>query len=121
MKTYGGSGGNAPSILNLSTTWSWVVIFTPWPIYSQEKSPPPPRFHWIGFWVGPRAGLEAVAKKIPWHCRESYPGRPTYSLVCILGYSGSRNIVSLTKNVCLTWPLPPSQNCGTFHWVTLNI
>jgi len=37
-----------------------------------------------GVWFGPRAGLEAVAKrKIPCPCRESNPGRPAGSLVTI--------------------------------------
>jgi hypothetical protein len=38
--------------------------------------------HWIGGWVVPRAGLDAVAKrKYACHCRESNPGRPVRSLV----------------------------------------
>jgi hypothetical protein len=32
--------------------------------------------HWIGGWVGPRAGLDAVAnRKIPSPCQESNPDR----------------------------------------------
>jgi hypothetical protein len=47
MELYGGSGGIALCILNLSTSWEWVVSFTPWPFNCQE------------------AGLDAVADKIP--------------------------------------------------------
>jgi hypothetical protein len=36
MKTYEGSEGIAPTILDLSTRWRWVVRFTTHP---QEKSP----------------------------------------------------------------------------------
>jgi len=51
IKTYWGSGGTVPSILNLSTRLSLVVIFTP-----REKT------RRIGGWVNPTAGLDAVAK-----------------------------------------------------------
>jgi hypothetical protein len=52
---------NGSTILDLSTRWRWVVCFTlrllnPWEI--------DPGTHWIGGWVGPRAGLNAVEKKI---------------------------------------------------------
>jgi hypothetical protein len=39
MKTYCGSGGIGPRILNLGTRWKWVVSFTPRPLYPQRKSP----------------------------------------------------------------------------------
>jgi hypothetical protein len=32
--------------------------------------------HWIGGWVGPRVGLDAVKKIKNLHCRESNTGRP---------------------------------------------
>jgi hypothetical protein len=36
--------------------------------------------HWIGSWVGPRGGLNAVEKlKIFCPCQESNPGRPARS------------------------------------------
>jgi hypothetical protein len=61
-----------------------VVSFTPRPLYPQGKSP------WFTSdrrLVGPRAGLNAVAKrKIPNPFRESNPSRPARSLVCILTY-----------------------------------
>jgi hypothetical protein len=47
MKTYWGSGGIAPRILDLSH-------FIP-----RERAP---GTHWIGGWVDPRAVLDAVAK-----------------------------------------------------------
>jgi hypothetical protein len=41
-----------------------------------------PGTHWIGGWVGPRAGLEAVEKRKNLSpCRESNPGRPANNLV----------------------------------------
>jgi hypothetical protein len=33
-----------------------------------------PCTHWIGGWVDPRTGLDAVEKNVP--CRKSNPGRP---------------------------------------------
>jgi hypothetical protein len=41
--------------------------------------------HWLGGWVGPRAGLDEVAKK--WStcpCTESKPGHPVSRLATIL-------------------------------------
>jgi hypothetical protein len=44
-----------------------------------------PGTHWIGGWMGPRVGLNAVAKrKIPSPCLESNPDRPARGLVTIL-------------------------------------
>jgi hypothetical protein len=57
-------GGIAPRILDLGNWGMWVVSFTP-----RERAP---GTHWIGSWVGPRAGLDAMEKrKIPSHRRES--------------------------------------------------
>jgi len=51
VKAYWGSVGIAPHILNLTARWWWSAsctgCFTPW----------------IGGWVGPRANLDAVAKR----------------------------------------------------------
>jgi hypothetical protein len=38
MKSYWGSGGTDPRILDLSTRWRWVVSFTPRPLYYQDKN-----------------------------------------------------------------------------------
>ena len=37
------SRGTAPLILNLSTRWTWVVNFTPWPFHPRERKPIPTR------------------------------------------------------------------------------
>jgi len=39
MKTYWGSGGIAPHILDLGISWKWVVSFTPWPLLLPGKDP----------------------------------------------------------------------------------
>jgi len=39
MEKYWGDGGIAQYILNLSTRRRWVAIFTPWSLYSWNKSP----------------------------------------------------------------------------------
>jgi hypothetical protein len=38
-------------ILDLGTSWTWVVSFTPRPLYPQGESP---CTHWIGGWVAPK-------------------------------------------------------------------
>jgi hypothetical protein len=59
-------------ILDLGTKWEWVVRVTPRPRF-------PPGTHWIGGWVGLRAGLDTEARgKILCLCRGSNPG----SLFC---------------------------------------
>jgi hypothetical protein len=39
MKTYCGSRGIAPLILDLGSRWRWVVSFMHWPPYPQGKNP----------------------------------------------------------------------------------
>jgi hypothetical protein len=67
MKTYWGCGGIATPIPDLGTrSASRRDRFIP-----RERSP---GAHWIGGWVGPRAGLDAVVKrKIPSPYRDSTP------------------------------------------------
>jgi hypothetical protein len=48
------------TILDLGTRWRWVVSYTPRPLYPEEILP---GTHWIGGWVGPRAGLDVVEKR----------------------------------------------------------
>jgi hypothetical protein len=61
IKTYFGSRGIAPRILNLGVRWSELSLsplgrFTP-----RERPPPPPGTrHWIGGWAGLRTGLDTV-------------------------------------------------------------
>jgi hypothetical protein len=77
-----GSGDIARRILNLGTRWRWLASFTPQALYPGERAP---GTHWIGGWVGPRAGLNAVAKRNnTYHYRESKPGRPAHSSATIL-------------------------------------
>jgi hypothetical protein len=79
MKTYGGSGGIAPRILDLGTRRRWVVSFTPRPFYSQGKNPWYPLDRRLG---APSAVLDAVVKReIPSPRRESNPRTPIVQLV----------------------------------------
>jgi len=39
MKTYSGSGGIAPRILDLGTRWRWVVSFTHCCFIFRERAP----------------------------------------------------------------------------------
>jgi hypothetical protein len=48
------------TILDLGIRWRLVVNFTPQPLYPGERAA---GTHWIGGWVGPRAGLDAVEKR----------------------------------------------------------
>jgi hypothetical protein len=63
MEAYWGRGGIDPRILDFGTRWRYVVSFTARLLYTQGVNP---WYHWIGGWVGPRAGPVAVVKrKIP--------------------------------------------------------
>jgi hypothetical protein len=54
--------GNIPSrILNLGTSWRWMVSFTPQSPYSREMNPRCPLDKGLG---GSRIGLDAAKKKI---------------------------------------------------------
>jgi hypothetical protein len=53
MKTYWGSGGIAPRILDLGTRYGGE-----WSASRTGRFTP--STHWIGGWVGPRAVLDAV-------------------------------------------------------------
>ena len=51
---------------------SWVVNFTPWPLYPRGKNP---GTHWIGCCAGPRGGLDVYGdENISCDLRESNPG-----------------------------------------------
>jgi hypothetical protein len=74
MKTYWGSGGIAPRILDLGTKWGEWSASRPGCFTPRERSS---GTHWIGGWVGPSAVLDAVVKrKIPSPRRESNPRTP---------------------------------------------
>jgi len=63
MKAYWGSGGTAPSILDLGTRWRSVISLTTWPLYTQGIAD---GIHWIVGWVGPRVNLDVVVRrKVP--------------------------------------------------------
>jgi hypothetical protein len=69
-------------ILNLDSRWRCVVSFTLRPLYPGERDP---GTHCIGCWVGPRVGLDVVAKiKNPCPCPESNSGHLACSLFTIL-------------------------------------
>jgi hypothetical protein len=57
-------------------------------LYPRGKDP---RTHWIGGWLGPRAGLDAGAgRKILYFCRGSNPDCPARSqILYCLSYHGS--------------------------------
>jgi hypothetical protein len=64
MEAYWRSGCIAPRILDLGARWRWVISFTA----------RPPGTHWIGGWVGLRAGLDAeVKRKFPSPCWYTNP------------------------------------------------
>jgi len=60
MEAYCGSGDIAPRILDLGTRWRCGQLHA---LAVRERAP---GTHWIGDWMGPKAGLDAVVKrKIP--------------------------------------------------------
>jgi hypothetical protein len=60
MKAYWANGGIAPRILDLGTRWKWSAS-RPGRSISRERDP---GTHYTGGWVGPRAGLDAVVRRI---------------------------------------------------------
>jgi hypothetical protein len=76
--TWGGEEEKLLLILKLGTKWMWVVSITPRPRFTPGERTP--GTHWIGGWVGPRAGLDAgVRRKILCPCRGLNPDRPARS------------------------------------------
>jgi hypothetical protein len=55
MKTYWGSGGIAPRIVDFGTRWRWVVSFTHRPLYPQGKNRRHPLDRRLG---GPQSRFE---------------------------------------------------------------
>jgi hypothetical protein len=73
MKTYWGSRGIAPRILDLGTRWRWSAS-RPGCFIPRKRAP---GTHWIGGWVGPRDVQDTVVKrKIPSPHRESNSRTP---------------------------------------------
>ena len=61
--------GAAPLIHNLGSRWRWAVNFAPRSLCPRERNP---GTHWIGGWVGPRAGMDGFGEeKISCSCRDS--------------------------------------------------
>jgi hypothetical protein len=74
-------------ILDLGTRWRWVVTFTPLSRFTTGEGAP--ATHWIGGWVGPRAGLDAVEKRTilyvrPLQYRLSHPDSASDSNILLL-------------------------------------
>jgi hypothetical protein len=87
MKTQQGGG----------TRWKWVVSFKLRPLCPWGKSP---RTHWIGGYVGLRAGLDPVNnQRISYPSRVSNPESPVFHPVAYtlyrLSYPGSVHLIIL--------------------------
>jgi hypothetical protein len=54
------------TILDLGTSWRWVVSFTPWPLYSR-------------LWWAPELVWTVWRREKILYCRDSKPGRPSHS------------------------------------------
>jgi len=88
-----------------------VIRFTPRPLHLRGKSP---GNHWIGGWLGPRAGLDAMAKrKIPYPCRVSNSGRPARSLVTILTELFRLHLLVLVATQSRAYSIIDCWNTGT--------
>jgi hypothetical protein len=96
MKTYWGSGGIAPRILDLGTRWRWVVSFT-----SRERAPVT---HWIGGWLDPRAVLDTVVNgELPSPRRESNTRSPIVHLVAQSYTDWAVTALKMWPNVWIFW------------------
>jgi hypothetical protein len=67
MKTYGGGGCIIPRFLDLSTSWRWVVSFTPQPLYSRGKSP---RYKLDAMLIGPQTGVDDMESDHSWSYKD---------------------------------------------------
>jgi hypothetical protein len=78
--------------------------------------------HWIGGWVGPRAGLDAVEKRKFLVCRELNPGRPARSLsLCRLSYLNSGSwMLHGVQQLAITW-IEQISICYTWYWGHLQV
>jgi hypothetical protein len=74
MKAYWGSGGTVPprSLTSTLDGGEWSAS-RPGRFTSRERVPDT---HWVGDWVGCRAVLDAVMRKIPSPRRQSNPRTP---------------------------------------------
>jgi hypothetical protein len=69
-------------VFNFGTRWKWVISFTPLSLHPQDIEPS--GTHWIGEWVGPKTGLNAMGRRtISCPCLESNRGHPARTLVAI--------------------------------------
>jgi hypothetical protein len=90
------------AFFDLGTRWRWVVSFATGRFTARERAP---GIHWIGVWVGPRAGLDAVVKrKIPSPRLESNPRTPIVQPVAQRCYTDWATTALILFNVS-------DQNC----------
>ena len=94
------------SFLNLGTRCGWVVNVTPRPLYPRER----PGAHYIGGWVGPRAGPDRCGKSRP-HL-DSIPGPSSPQRVTI-PTELSQSTLSTIHTMKLLYCLFKVMNCGT--------
>jgi hypothetical protein len=96
MKAYWGSGGIAETFLTSAQDGGEWAASRPGRLTPRERAP---GTHWIGGWVGPRAGLDAVVKRtFPSFCRDS--NLPIIQLVA------QRYTTELTRLIeVITWIL----------------
>jgi hypothetical protein len=109
MKTYGGIGGTAPRILNLGTSWRWVVSSTPRPLY--------PRYPLCRRRVNPRAVVKAVVKRNSLPLPGIKTGRPIHCLVIILTELSS---VHNLKLIQYQYPMEHVLAGATNMWYTCS-
>jgi hypothetical protein len=99
MKTYWGSGGIAPRILDLGTRWRQMVSFTPRPLYPQGKSPSYPLDRRLG---GPQGrsgrGGEEKNSQPPPGIEPQNPDHPIRSpMLYRLSYHCSLSLIKLDE------------------------
>jgi hypothetical protein len=91
-------------ILNLGTRWGWVVSVTPRQRFTPGEITP--GTHWRGGWVGPRAGLDAEARrKIPLRtlCWEYLDLRGKKEYVARENYTTRSFIIYTVHQMLLEW------------------
>jgi hypothetical protein len=119
MKAYWGSGGVASRILDLGTDGSEWSASLPGRFTPRERAP---GTHWLGDWVGCRAGLQSVVRrKILSLCRDWNPQLSNpLAQRCTTDLSQLRSSIVFQYILCYMKLLPPLPQYVLIAWYLIK-
>jgi len=106
MKTYWGSGGIAPRILNLGTRWRWVISLMILSLYPQGDNPQNPLDRRLGgpqWWSG-QGGEEKNSVPLPFQPTYFVRGLQRYLKLTVNQTQGHINNLNFARGGRLTEP-----------------